>query len=215
MTQVARELVAFNGNPGKRIVQLLVTIPAKALSSVQADPQSGPNDKRNWDAFVGAADALDTWALTAPAGLDPAMTSFLKQYASWQQVNMTETGSATPDRNQLEQVVTFPAEWTSLSSTSPAPRVQIAHSLWAAQRFMNFCAAVHQLSALQTTDAITPAWEGLLTLMTTAIQQDLSVDFLRPAALAIMQLCKHGAYELVSPTAPDVPVDHFSIAIGL
>ena len=215
MAAVTRQLTAFNGNPGKRLVQLLVTIPAKAYGNIHADIQNGPEDQRNWNAFVAASDALDAWALTAPAGLDPAMTAFLKQYTSWEQVNTTQTGEATPDRTQLVQIVNFPDAWTSLASTSPAPRVQIAHSLWAAQRFMNFCAALQQLAALQTPDAVTPAWDGLLALITDAIQQDLTIDFLRPAALATMQLCKGSTYALTAPVGPAVPVDHFSVAIAL
>ena len=215
MANVVRDLRAFNGNKGARIVQLLVTIPAALFEKIHADPAAGPGDQKNWDAFVAAADALDAWALRSPAGLDPAMTAFLKHYSSWERMNTTQTGSSVPDRNHLVEVVTFPDDWTSLSSTSPAPRALIAHSLWAAQRYMNFCAALQELGASTAPAAVTPAWERLLAMMTRAVQQDLSIDFLRPAALATMQICKQSSYAITAPVGPAIPADHFCIAIAL
>lgn len=215
MTGVTRDLTAFNGNAGKRIVQLLVTIPSASFAKIQADDKNGPNDQRNWNGFVSAADALDAWALTAPAGLDASMVTFLKQYSSWEQVNMTQTGASSPDRTELVEIVKFPSDWTSLSSDSSAPRAPITYSLWAAQRYMNFCAALRDLGALQTSDDVTTTWERLLTMMTAAVQHNLDADFLRPAALATMQLCKGSSYALTAPTGPAIPVDHFSIAISL
>jgi len=58
----------------------------------------------------------------------------------------------------------------------------------------------------------------LLALITKAIQKDINVDFLRPAALATIRLCKAPGAPLsnvAGPSAAAAPTDHFAVAIAL
>ncbi len=216
MATLARDLSAFNGTADKRIVQLLVKIPSASFGRIQADSKSGPDDQRNWNAFATAADVLHAWALDGTVGgLDAATVSFLKQYGSWEVMNMADTGDSFADRNGFGALNTFPAEWATIAPGDSSLRARIKYSMWAAQSYLNFCAALRDLAILESPEAVTPTWEHLLPLITRAVQEDLSADFLRPAALATMQLCKGASYVLTAPVGPVIPVDHFSIALGL
>ena len=216
MASLARDLTAFNGNAGKRIVQLLVTIPGTSLGGIQVDSMAGAHDQLNWNAFAFAADALDAWALTGGTGeLDASTAAFLKKYGSWEAMNMADTGGSSASRKSFGALNTFPADWSTVAPDNSALRARIKYSMWAGQQYLNFCAALRDLAALETPDAVTPTWEDLLALITKAVREDLSIDFLRPAALATMQLCKGNSYALTAPIGPTVPVDHFSIAIRL
>ena len=212
MANLARDLNAFNNNASKRVVQLLVTIPSASFAKIQS---GGANDEHNWNAFSAAADALDTWVLTPETGLDVATARYLKQYSEWEVMNMAETGNASPDRGHFGALNTFPDDWATIAADNEALRARIKYAMWAAQRYTSFCAALHDLAGLGTPDAVTGTWEGLLALITSAVKQDLQTDFLRPAALATMQLCKGSGYALTAPVGPAIPVDHFSIALCL
>jgi hypothetical protein len=216
MANLARDLATFGGNAGKHIVQLLVTIPSGQFGRIQSDDKAGPSDQHNWKAFATAADALDAWALVGGAGgLNAATAAFLKQYGEWKVMNMAETGDSSADRKRFGALNTFPAEWATVAPNDSGLRARIKYSMWAAQHYLDFCAALRDLGALTTPEAVTPTWEGLMALMSDAVKDQVNTDFLRPAALATMQLCKGGSYALTAPAGPTVPQDYFSIAIRL
>jgi hypothetical protein len=80
---------------------------------------------------------------------------------------------------------------------------------------MNFCAALGDLVRATDVNTTATTWNSLLQLITDAIKKDLNVDFLRPAALAAIRLCKSPVSIVDGPSGAAVPTDHFAVSIGL
>jgi hypothetical protein len=223
--KLAAGMHAFAANSPNGTAQLQVTIPAAAYRRVQCDPYAGGkpqtgstvNDSQNWKAFAQAADDLSAWPLKDLSTLNDQQLAFFKSFNAWVSLNEAANGSIKLNRVDLGNPFnnwppSFPA------STDTSSRLFIVASMMAGQSFMNFCADLRALADTADVNSAGTTWEGLLAMITKAIRSDLNVDFLRPAALATIRLCRApgGTFSTISgPSAATRPVDHFAVSITL
>ncbi|SDF81351.1 hypothetical protein [Terriglobus roseus] len=212
ISNTVRDMRAFATNTNNPTVQLLVKIPVTGFQRIVADPKSGVHDKTNWDSFATAADDLDAWTLHSGLSIPGQWRMYFKTYKAWQDLNVGEQGSNSPDRNSFNSLNSWRSDWPGLDT---ATKSQVIFSMWAGQRYMDFCADLQQLATVTGPDAVKPAWEDFLKLITKAIEQDTQIDFLRPAALATIRQCKGSTFALTAPSPATPPADHFAVGITL
>jgi hypothetical protein len=222
---LATSMHAFATNSPNGTAQLKVTIPASAYHRVQCDPYIGDkpqtgstaNDAQNWKAFTQAADDLSAWPLKDLSTVSDQGLAFFKSFNAWISLNEAGNGSTKPNRVNIGNPFNnWPQSFPASIDTSS--RLFVVASMMAGQSFMNFCADLRALADAADVNAAGTTWEGLLAMITKAIRSDLNVDFLRPAALATIRLCRApgGALSTISgPSAATPPADHFAVSIGL
>jgi hypothetical protein len=132
---------------------------------------------------LAAPDAPHTWAAYANAARGLLDLRFIDnlRYADWQEFNRLADG------NPGRVPPSFYAD-RNVSSNS----LVVEHFLVSCTRFLDLC---HGLTALADTTASIDTmaeWNALLGTLT-ALSKDLSADWSRPAARAILQLCAPGS----------------------
>ncbi|WP_047491915.1 hypothetical protein [Terriglobus sp. TAA 43] len=212
ISNTVRDMRAFATNTSNATVQLLVKIPGTGFQRIVADPKSGAHDKTNWDAFASAADDLDAWTLHSGSSIPRQWRTYFETYKAWQDLNVGEQGPNNPDRNSFGSTFTWLSDWPALDT---ATKSQVVFSMFAGQGYMNFCADLQKLATVTGPDAVKPAWEDFLQLITKTIEKDTQVDFLRPAALATIRQCKGTTFALTAPSSAAIPADHFAVGITL
>ncbi len=219
---LARGMHAFATNSKKGTAQLQVTIPSSAYSRVNCDPYNGDkpltgsthNDSVNWAAFAQAADDLNAWPLRQMSTVSTQNLMFLKSFNAWEDLNKAANGSTTPNRVHRGDAMgnNWPEDFPQVDDLS---RKLIVHSMLAGQSFMNFCADLRDLMNVADVNSAGTTWNVLLQLITNAIKADLDVDFLRPAALAIIRLCESQANVVSGPAGAAVPTNHFAVSLTM
>lgn len=213
---LALNLRAFAGSSKKGTAQLQITIPSRAYGNLQCDPYSNgkpasagnANDQANWNAFAQAADELNAWPLKQLTGSG----AYLETFAAWEKLNCAQNGSTTPNRLAFGNPVEWPDGFPILDELD---RFGAGYSMRAGQHFMDFCADLVAMKAATDPDATAITWEDLLKLVSDAVKNDQGVDFIRPAALAIVRLCKSPAGSISGPSGAAQPVDHFAVTMTL
>jgi hypothetical protein len=218
---IARDMTAFAMNSTSGTAKLEVTIPRSAYELINCDPYSGDtplttssdHDAANWIAFAQAADDLSAWPLQNLSTLSAQNLALLKTFAAWVSLNEKANGDDKPNRALSGNPQGhWPGDFPDVATGS---RIAVINSMLAGQSFMNFCAALKDLVTVEDTNAAGITWNALLKKITDAVKTDLNVDFLRPAALAVIRLCKSQASTITGPTGLNVPTDHFAVTIEL
>lgn len=218
---LSRRMHAFTDKSKNGTVQLQVTIPSGAYARINCDPYNGHkplsestyNDSLNWAAFAQAADDLNAWPLRSMPTVSTQALLFLKSFQAWEDLNEAANGSATPNRVDPGNAFNhWPDNFPQLDDAS---RNVIVYSMLAGQSFMNFCAALHDLINISDVNSAGSTWNALVRLITEAIKEDLNVDFLCPAALAIIRLCKSQAVDVSGPLVTATPTRHFAVSVAL
>ena len=80
---------------------------------------------------------------------------------------------------------------------------------------MNLCADLLALVAAKDSNAAGVTWDGLLQLMSTAVQRDVATDFVRPTALALMRLCQSAGTAVEGPNPAAPTTTHFAVSMTL
>ncbi len=215
---LARDLRAFVTRSGQGTAQLRVTIPPAAYRRINCDAYangkpgttSTSNDELNWKTFAQAADDLEAWPLRDMSTVSLQNLLFLKTFAAWEELNVAATGGSAPNRLQTGNTWQWPSGFPQVDNGS---RTLIAYSMGAGQAFMNFCEAVHLLACTQDVDAAGATWNGVVGLITEAAKKDVNVDFLRPAALALVRLCGTAATVVSGPVGAAIPAEHFAVSM--
>ena len=211
----------FAANTAKGIAQLQVTLPASAYSRLQCDPYTGSKpqtadntaDAANWDAFAKAADDLHAWVLAQTSVLSESELARLRSFAAWAKLNQAANGDTRPNRVNLGNAAAcWPADFPQVGT---GVQTLIVYSMLAGQSFMNLCADLVALVAAKNSDAAGVSWDGLLQLMTTTIKRDVSTDFVRPTALALMRLCQSAGMTVEGPHPAAPTTTHFAVSITL
>ena len=218
---LSRGMHSCASNSKKGTAQLQVTIPSSAYARINCDAYDGDkpltnrsyNDSANWTAFAQAADDLNAWPLRQMSTVSTQNLTFLKSFVAWEDLNEAANGSKTPNRMHPGNAYNnWPENFPQVDDTS---RSLIVHSMLAGQSFMNFCAALRNLMTAVDTKSAGSTWDALLQLVTNAIKEDLNVDFLRPAALAVIRLCVSPTIAVSGPTGPAIPANSFAVSLRL
>jgi hypothetical protein len=222
---LARAMHAFAANSQQGTTQLQITIPSSAYSRVNCDPYIGDkpqttsvyHDSVNWNTFAQAADDLLAWPIRTSPVLNTGNRALFESFGGWGIWNETTNGATTPNRVNSGNRSIWPDINQGFPSLDDSTRQFVVASMLAGQSFMNFCADLRALATELNGGSVGTTWEDLLQQITNAIRKDLDVDFIRPAALAIIRLCKNGGAPsaVTGPNSAAVPTDHFAVSITL
>jgi hypothetical protein len=136
-------------------------------------------DRDNWNAFRDAAKAL-------------LHLSYVRNlsYFDWEQFNLICNGktSGIPDRRHPGDPAAVPS---SFYGNQENAKDLVSYFYLSSAQFMNLCDDLHALAGMvggMNTDAL---WDALLSKLTSLVKNDVSTDWSKPAARALLQLC-HG-----------------------
>jgi hypothetical protein len=213
---LARNMHAYAGSAKRGTVQLHVIISPGAYAHINCDAYSDGkpltttnyNDQVNWKAFAQAADDLNAWPMLQLAN----SSSYLETFPAWVTLNCAQNGSTTPNRLAFGDSAVWPDGFPNLDDLS---RSGVSYSMLAGQHFMNFCADLVALTAATDVGSTAISWVDLLKLLTDAIKKDLGVDFIRPAALAVIRLCGTPVSTITGPAGTAAPTGPFVVTMTL
>jgi hypothetical protein len=206
-TSVAQQLMTFvQANP-KGTVNVSFAVGSQSFGAIRADaygkgmPSSGtnsnPNDERNWQTFVRAADTVGEWWLAQAGGAGQWKPTF-ESYSGWVTYNVACNGfsSGVASREQYGDwgSGTWPQSWIGFDSNRPAAGV----CLRMGQAYLQLCAYLQQLYSATSSDACGTTWAQMLQLAQHAALTDQFSEFPRAATLALLQTC--GAVQLENST---------------
>ena len=217
---LARDLRAFPTRTKQGTAKVSLVLPHSAYSQITSTPYDAKGhalsadlsaDAHNWAAFAQAADDLRVWPLAPNGTLNNQAAAFYKSFSAWEQLNKAGNGATTPDRTHTGSAT---SQWPeSFPDEGSGTRSLIVYSMLAGQSFMSFCASLEALAAVGTPGGTTQSWEGLRSLLTAALKQESDMDFVRPAALALLRL-SGTTPSIVGPAPALVPVDHFNVQVS-
>ena len=195
---LTRSVAALARQPGT--TQLLhLTFSSTAYGRLQASkitggkPDNEAPDQQNYAAFAAACSNLFVES--------PPNFSYNNQslgYTSWRNWNIASndqwpapTGSL-PDRTQSGNSAAG-LGYLNLEFPQAGLNAQlIAYALQAASDFMNFCADLQSLITFSVPGPELAPWDDLVGRLRSIIHNDVSTDFIAPAALALTRLCAGG-----------------------
>jgi hypothetical protein len=198
------------------ILQLQITIPMQAIRQINSDtPGSGSFvlDAKNWNAFAVAADSLPgAWVLRENAAVSTQVLQFLKTYPAWEDLNRACIGGDKTDRMHFGNRAAWPQEFPNADEEM---QTLLKYSMFAGQSFMNFCGALRDLVRASDVGATNESWEKFMKILTDTVKSDTSIDFIRPAALALVRLCMSSATKIAGTAPSTIPTNHLTVTIDL
>lgn len=215
---LARSMHAFAASSPKSTVQLQITISQAAYAHIACDPYDAKgkpltpttsNDEQNWIAYTQASNDLNVWQNSSISSQDLA---YFRSFSAWIDLNKAQNGSSSPNRVSAGNLQIWPDDFPSLDQND---RNWVSYGMHGGQSFMNFCGDLVTLAAVNSTVTKAGAtWNSLVKMLTNAIQNDLNIDFARPAALAILRLSKD-VIKVSGPESAAVPQSHFAVTLSM
>ena len=167
-------------------------------------PDDESKDQTNYAAFATACGDLIT-------NSSPATFSFQGQpitYAIWRNWNIASNDqwpapdAALPERTKPGSRSAGIAYLNHQFPQAGSSAQLISYALQAASDFMNLCADLKNLTALAAAESNLDTWNSLVARLKSIITNDVSQDFMAPAALALAHLCGGGPPKSVTGPAP-------------
>jgi hypothetical protein len=192
-------MIRFVAGKPAGTLDLKITFKSSAYQKLSCSPYSGntppplpqQQDQDNWKAIQAATEALDP---------DANFVSNLN-YKAWMIFNLDsydQVGSTkTPDRRQLGNWKAVPSSFF----TPYGPDALVAFFLQASQGFMNLCDQMRTLAGGVPDVQSSKQWSDLLNFLTSIVTKDIYIDYAKPTAGALLELCSEGGAQVSSSLA--------------
>ncbi|HXX18857.1 MAG TPA: hypothetical protein VEJ46_05605 [Candidatus Acidoferrum sp.] len=196
-------MVTFVAAKPTGTLDLKMTFKSSAYQKLSCSPYSGntpppkpqQQDHDNWNAFQSATEILDP-DVNFAGNLNYAAWMIFN-LDSWDQVGSTKT----PDRRQFGNWSAVPPSFLQ----HYGPPALVAYFLQASQGFMNLCDQLKTLAAGVANVQSSKEWSDMLNFLTDIVTKDVYIDYAKPIAAALLELCSEGGAQVSSALneAPD------------
>ena len=175
----------------KGTLNLNVTLKPSAYRRISCSPFTGATqqtppaspavqDRNNWNTFLAAAKVLTNLSYLANL-----------KYGDWEVFNQycnNGEASGTPNRRQIGNSSAVPPSFYADRNVSSAAE-QVAFFFKGTAHFMNLCDDLNSLANVLSDIITADAWNNLLDSLTKLAKEDVSTDWAKPSASALLQIC--------------------------
>jgi len=192
-----------NASP-KGTLNLNVTLKPSAYRRLSCSPFTGAThqtpppspaveDRKNWNTFLAAAQALTNLSYLANL-----------KYGDWEVFNQycnNGAASGTPNRRQIGAPSAVPPSFYADRNVSSAALL-VEFFLKGTAHFMNLCDDLNSLAQALPDIITSEACNDLLDSLTKLAKEDVSADWAKPYASALLQLCASGGSAVQASVQP-------------